>query len=191
MNSQLTIFHQAFITMEELKYPIGRFTAPQDVNPNHLKEWTAILQNFPFELIKAVENLTANELHWKYRPDGWTIKQVVHHCADSHINSLIRFKLTLTENLPTIKPYFEAKWAELPDYKDDNLSASIQILKGVHTKLCQTIESLTPNQLLLEFNHPEYNRKYNLYQTAALYAWHSNHHLAHIKNAISSQGKYN
>ena len=130
------------------------------------------------------------ELNYKYRPEGWTIKQVVHHCADSHINSITRFKLALTEHRPTIRPYFEDRFAKLSDY-DEALDSSISILKGVHQKLGILLKGLNDEELKREFVHPEYEKIYTIEETIGVYAWHSNHHLAHIKQAITGKGKYN
>ena len=130
-----------------------------------------------------VKDLSPLELDYIYRPGGWTIKQVVHHCADSHMNSLIRFKLALTEDLPTIKPYFEERWAELADYHNP-ISDSLIILQGVHNRWVTLLKSLDQEQLKRDFIHPEHQKRFTLKETMALYAWHCQHHLAHIEQAL-------
>ncbi|TCK68621.1 DinB family protein [Winogradskyella wandonensis] len=175
------------IQIEQLKYPIGIFSKPEVITKQHIKGWIADIENFPNALEAIIKNLTEEEFNYTYRPNGWSIKQVVHHCADSHINSIIRFKLALTEDSPTIKPYFEDKWAKLIDYSEP-VDSSIQILKGVHHKLGVLLKSLNENDLKKEFIHPEHGKQFSIQETIGTYAWHSNHHLAHIKQALKHKG---
>jgi len=179
--------------LDKLKYPIGDFEKPTTKNKEERKDlvfnWKNDISSFPIRLKKLVSNLNNEELNWKYRPQGWTIKQVIHHCSDSHINALIRFKLTLTEDEPTIKPYLEDKWAELQDMTLP-IEVSISILEGIHQKLNIIIESLSESDLEKRFFHPEHQIYFTLFELTANYAWHSNHHLAHIEQAIESEGKY-
>ncbi|WP_291725650.1 YfiT family bacillithiol transferase [Bernardetia sp.] len=181
------------IQLDKLRYPIGDFEAPKEKNSEKRKElvleWKNDISSFPNRLKKVIENLNNEQLEWKYRPNGWTIKQVIHHCSDSHINALIRFKLALTENEPTIKPYLEAKWAVLQDMTL-SIDVSLSILEGVHQKLNIIIESLSESDLEKRFFHPEHQVYFNLFELVANYAWHSNHHLAHIKQAIAAKGSY-
>jgi DinB superfamily len=120
--------------MQNLKFPIGDFTKTVSISNNDLKNWILVIENFPNRIKSLTEKLSIEQLNWVYRPNGWTIKQVVHHCADSHMNSLIRFKLALTEENPTIKPYNEANWANLFDGVSDDISSSIQIIEGIHKR---------------------------------------------------------
>lgn len=181
------------IELDKLKYPIGDFEKPTAKDTEERKEliwnWKNDIASFPNRLTALVSTLEEEKLNWKYRPNGWTIKQVIHHCSDSHINALIRFKLTLTEDEPTIKPYFEDKWAELQDMTLPS-EVSISILEGIHKKLSIIIESLSELDLEKRFFHPEHQVYFTLFELAANYAWHSNHHLAHIQQAIDSKGKY-
>lgn len=181
------------IELDKLKYPIGEFEKPivKDIEERKdlVLDWKNDIANFPMRLKAAIFNLEKEELNWKYRPQGWTIKQVIHHCSDSHINALIRFKLTLTENEPTIKPYLENKWAELQDMTLP-IEVSISILEGIHKKLDIIIESLSESDLEKLFFHPEHQIYFTLFELTANYAWHSNHHLAHIEQAIEAKGKY-
>jgi len=120
------------VNLESLKYPIGKFEKPGVINASQVKAWIKELELFPERLNELLKGLDTSQLNWIYRPDGWMIKQVVHHCADSHMNSIIRFKFCLTEHTPTIKPYNESNWAKLPDSLTDDLSDTLNIIKGVH-----------------------------------------------------------
>ena len=173
-----------------LKYPIGEFTKPNDITSDSIREWVLDLQSFPEKLKEHVCGLTDKELNYKYRPDGWTIKQVIHHCADSHMNSIMRFKLALTEEAPIIKPYFEDRWAKLNDY-ETSVEASVNILSGIHQKFGVIFNNLSEKELKRTFTHPEHGREFSIEETIGTYAWHSNHHLAHIEQALLSKGKYN
>jgi len=174
-----------------LSYPIGKYIPNRSPNPNKLQQWIKDISTFPSEVEKLANGLSAVELNWKYRPKGWSLKQVIHHCADSHINSIMRFKLCLTEDKPSIRPYFEDRWAELADSKDDNVNASIQLLKGLHHRWTLLLESLSKEDLEKEFMHPEHGKTFNIAETIGNYAWHCNHHLMHMKNALASKGRYN
>ena len=175
--------------LNKLKFPIGEFNKPTAINEDIIKSWIVSIEALPQSIIELTKNLNEKELNYKYRPNGWTIKQVVHHCADSHINSLLRFKLALTEKSPTIKPYFEDRFADLVDYSEP-IEASISILIGVHKKLGTLLKNLNQEELKLEFIHPEHGKRFTLEETIGTYAWHSNHHLAHIKQALIAKGQF-
>ncbi len=132
----------------------------------------------------AVEPLNEDQLNTPYRPDGWTVKQVVHHVVDSHMNSYIRFKWALTEDNPTIKAYFEERWAELPDSAETPVAISLNMLEALHYRFVILLKSLTAEDWDRTFVHPEHNQSFTLKMTVALYAWHSKHHLAHITKLI-------
>lgn len=166
--------------LESLRYPIGRFVTPENITSEMLEEYKHVLANFPQKLKSEVENLNAVQLDTPYRVDGWTVRQVVHHCADSHMNAFIRFKLALTEDAPIIKPYPEEKFAELADAKQNEISSSIGILVGVHERLSILLSSLTQDDFSREYVHPQYGKRFRLDVAVALYAWHCNHHLSHI-----------
>lgn len=176
--------------IEKLKFPIGEYTPIKDPTNKELKEWILTIEAFPVALENLLKDISIEKLNWKYRPEGWTVKQVVHHCADSHTNSLIRFKLALTEDTPTIRPYFENKWAFLADSMTDEIEDSLLILKGLHKKWVFLLRNLSKAQLNLAFVHPETGAKINLAENIGMYAWHCEHHLAHIKNGIESKGAY-
>lgn len=162
---------------------------PALIDQAQVENWINTIEAFPKRLQDAVTNLADRELEKQYRPKGWTIRQVVNHCADSHMNSFIRFKLALTEETPTIKPYLENLWAELPDSKIYPIEGSLKILEGVHERWVYLLKSLTDSDLNREFRHPETNALISVKTSIGVYAWHGEHHLAHIVEAKSTQSK--
>ena len=172
------------MNLEELKYPIGQFEKPAIISSELITKWITVIEDFPVKIKNSANSLSKEELHLKYRLNGWNIKQVVHHCADSHMNAFIRFKLALTEENPTIKPYNEALWASLTDGNNDDISSSLQIIEGIHAKWTMLLKSLQEEELNRTFHHPESNKKYILKEVIGIYAWHCNHHFAHIEQAI-------
>ncbi|MDY0779686.1 YfiT family bacillithiol transferase [Tenacibaculum sp. IB213877] len=174
--------------MEHLKYPIGKPDIPENITSEHLEKWTQTLEEFPEKLEKLVTNLSDEQIDSSYREGGWTIRQVVHHCADSHHNSYTRFKWTLTEDKPVIKAYFEDRWAELFDSKSAPIQLSLLHLKVVHAKLVYFIKGLTDDELSKSFIHPESNEEVVLKENIGIYAWHCNHHYAHIENLLIRKG---
>lgn len=165
--------------LEKLQYPIGRFEAPQFYSEELLNDYKERIASLPDRLNAEVNTLNAKQLETTYRDGGWNIRQVVHHLADSHMNCLIRIKLTLTEDRPLIKPYIEQKWAELPDSKLP-IEVSLELLKGIHLKLHVLMSAFRPEDLNKEYLHPQYEKSFSLQEAMALYAWHGKHHLAHI-----------
>jgi hypothetical protein len=167
---------------ERLRYPIGKFALPGDSERTEefFAEALRAIADFPQLLRREVETLNEAQLDSPYRPEGWTVRQVVHHCADSHLNSFTRFKLALTEDNPTIKPYFEERWAELPDAKSAPVEESLRLLEGLHARWTRLLQYLTPPDWEKTFIHPESCRTITLRENLALYAWHCRHHLAHI-----------
>jgi len=176
--------------LNKLRFPIGEFQKPNVISSETINSWIQDIEQFPQAIQDATKHLTTEELNWTYRPDGWTIKQVVHHCADSHMNSIIRFKLALTEEAPTIRPYYEDRWATLVDGTDDNLADTLYLLKGLHAKLGKLLRHISEEELSREFVHPEHGKRFRLDETIGTYAWHSNHHLAHVIQAIKYKGKF-
>ncbi|WP_270088900.1 YfiT family bacillithiol transferase [Sphingobacterium sp. SYP-B4668] len=172
--------------LDKLKYPIGKFQPPAHIDSAQIEEWIKIIESFPKKLHSEVDYLTDRELEKQYRPNGWTIKQIVHHCADSHMNCLIRFKLALTEDTPTIKPYFENLWAELSDSQNYPIQSSLKILEGLHERWTNLLRGLSDSDLEKEFLHPETSRRISLKTNIGIYAWHCGHHLTHIINAKQS-----
>ncbi len=174
--------------LEKLRYPIGKYQKPQIITPNHLNQYFKDIEELPEKLGVAVANLSLQQLDTPYRPGGWTVRQVVHHIPDSHLNSYIRFKWTLTEDNPTIKAYFEERWAELPDSRETPVQVSLQLLDGLHKRWVILLRALSPQQLKRKFVHPETNASIRLDENIGLYAWHGNHHLAHITSLRQRMG---
>jgi len=169
---------------EQLKYPIGHFPMPDLITNEIISLWIDDIASFPGRLRAIITGLSDDQLNLTYRPGGWTIRQVIHHCADSHMNSFIRFKLALTEDQPTIKPYYEDRWAELPDTKQMTVESSLKILEGLHERWTHLLRALTQTDYARTFYHPETKKTIRLDENIGIYAWHSNHHLAHIHQAI-------
>ena len=178
------------LDLEELKFPIGKYEPPVEISEDTISEWVSTLEKLPLDLRGWVENLSYESLDWVYRPQGWAIKQVVHHLADSHMNSFIRFKLILTEETPTIRPYNQDEWAKLTDGADPDIATSLNILEGLHARKVTLLSKLSASDWDRTFIHPEYDRELSLGWMVGLYAWHSQHHLAHIKQAIEKEGDF-
>jgi hypothetical protein len=173
------------INLEELKYPIGKYNPPQEINAAQISSWIDDLSSFPAEIEAITVDLNEISLAKPYRPDGWTVRQVVNHLADSHLNAYMRFHLTLTEEKPSIRPYYEDRWAELTDGKTGEISSSIEILNGVHKRLVFLLRSLDPEQFNRPYFHPEAQKEYTMAYLLGNYAWHGKHHLAHIKSTLT------
>jgi hypothetical protein len=165
----------------DLRFPIGRYQAPAGIDASLRDEWISELEALPEKLRKAVAGASDTQLDTPYRPGGWTVRQVVHHLPDSHINSYVRFRLALTEDTPTIKSYEEGRWAELPDARRSPIGPSLLLLDGLHRRFTALLRSLTPEEFAKTFRHPELG-EVRLDWALGLYAWHSRHHVAHINN---------
>lgn len=172
---------------DKLKYPIGKPNIPDSISELQKKEWIHTLEMFPNRLENLVKNLNEQQLDTTYRKDGWTIRQVIHHCADSHLNSYIRFKWALTEDTPIIKAYYEDKWADLFDSKSSLIQLSLNSLKSLHAKWVFLLKGLSETQLKRKFIHPENNKSITLEQNLGIYAWHCNHHFEHINLLLKSK----
>lgn len=175
-------------TLEHLKYPIGKANIPVLISSNQIKEWIKVLEVFPSKIANLVKDLNDKQLDTPYRPEGWTIRQVVHHLADSHHNSYTRFKWALTEDKPTIKAYFEERWAELHDSKSAPILLSLNALASTHAKLVYLLKGLSYDDLDSVFIHPDGNEEVSLKENIGIYAWHSKHHYAHIENLMIRKG---
>lgn len=171
------------IDIEQLKYPIGKFAFNPQSDSESLKESIQTIRNLPEFLSQTVENLTDNQIDTPYRPGGWTVRQLVHHIGDSHMNALIRFKLALTESTPTIKPYDEAEWAKLSDYSFE-IDSSLALIRIIHAKWCSLLDSMSEEDFQKTYFHPESQKEQSLLEVAHMYAWHSLHHLAHIQQLM-------
>ena len=174
--------------LDSLRYPIGPFTIPDHFSEEIIEDWIQQIATLPTRLRKEVEQLNDTQLDSPYRPEGWTIRQVVNHLADSHMNALLRFKLTLTEDNPVIKPYSEQLWAELVDSKTMPITPALSIVEGVHTRLVALLNAMSEEDFERSYIHPQYQREYKLKEVLALYAWHGNHHLAHITSIKQTMG---
>lgn len=174
--------------IEAKRYPIGKFNEPRKISDSELDDYIKVIKDFPGKLKNLIENFTDNQLDTPYREKGWTVRQLVNHLADSHVNAFIRFKLALTEENPVIKPYHEAKWAELEDSTSINIKPAMRMLKGIHQRWYHLLKSLTNKQFERTFHHPELKRNYDLRICLALYVWHCNHHFAHIENLKTEKG---
>ena len=177
--------------IEKLKFPIGEYIPNKNPSDDLIKQWIEHIELFPSRVEDLIKDISPERLSWKYRPNGWMVKQVIHHCTDSHMNSIIRFKLALTEETPTIRPYNESRWADLIDSLTDELTESITLLNGLHKKWSRLLKSLSKEQLDMMFIHPENGKKISLAENIGVYSFHCNQHLAHVKNGINSKGKYN
>jgi len=164
----------------DLRYPVGRFSFPETISAGDRAVFIGQIAETPANLRAAVGGLSEEQLDTPYRPGGWTVRQVVHHFPDSHINSYVRFRLALTEDEPTIKPYEESRWAELPDARTGPVEVSLRLLECVHARWVALLRSLTDAEWKRAFRHPELGLV-SLEQNAALYAWHGRHHVAHIR----------
>lgn len=166
--------------LEQLRYPIGRYTQPQGYTPQLLKEWVDVLRALPLWMDTCIENLDSFQLQTPYRDGGWTVQQLVHHIADSHINAYIRLKLALTEETPTIKAYLENEWALLGDVQEVPVNVSVTLLHALHRRMVAAMEKMKPEDWERAYYHPEKGRYVALWEMAAMYAWHSKHHTEHI-----------
>jgi uncharacterized damage-inducible protein DinB len=164
--------------MENLQYPIGKFNFSGPITTEQREIWINEIEKAPSKLRAAVQGLSEQQLNTPYREGGWTVRQVVHHLADSHMNSYIRFKLALTEELPTIKAYEEAEWAELSDYSLP-IDVSLTLLDALHVRWVTLLRSLSSDQFNRSFIHPS-SGETRLDKNLGIYAWHGNHHIAHI-----------
>jgi len=170
---------------EDLRYPVGRFKAPSAAADRAAQIET--LRLLPERLRAAVSGLSETQLDTPYREGGWTVRQVVHHIADSHANSVIRFRLALTEDWPTVKPYNEAAWARLADAQTLAIEPSLELIEALHARWVALLGAMTEEDFQKGFNHPEIGRQ-TLAASLALYEWHSRHHTAHITSLRARQG---
>lgn len=175
------------MTEEQLRFPIGKFAKTLNPSKKFLNQCISIIEEFPTKIRLETENLTDTRLDTRYREGGWTIRQVVHHVADSHMNSLVRFKLTLTEDKPVVKPYFEDRWAELTDSKFMPVQPALQMIAGIHQRWVYILKSMSESDFRNSFIHPEHGSEVILSDVIQLYAWHGEHHLAHITNLKRSK----
>jgi DinB superfamily len=172
--------------MEDLKYPIGKFSFQAPTTGQH-QEWIAEIATAPSKYRAAVAGLNERQLDTPYREGGWTVRQLIHHVPDSHMNAYIRFKLALTEEEPTIKPYDEGAWARLSDTRGTPVEVSLATLENLHTRWVTLLKGMTEEEYQRKLRHPE-RGLVTLENNLALYAWHSKHHAAHITSLREREG---
>jgi uncharacterized damage-inducible protein DinB len=174
------------LTGVDPRYPIGKFERPRTITAEDRLGAIAVLAELPEMLRNAVEGLDFGQLNTPYREGGWTVRQLVHHVADSHMNAYIRFRLALTENWPTIKPYDEQSWATLHD-SIGPVEWSLELVESLHARWVMLLQSLTEEQWMRGYRHPE-DGDITLDVAALMYAWHSRHHVAHITHLRAHEG---
>ena len=171
---------------EDLRFPIGKFDK-SSIGPERRAEFIQTITDLPKKINEAVKGLSDEQIDTPYRPGGWSVKQTIHHIADSHMNSYCRFKLALTEDeTPTIRPYYEDRWAELPDSRLP-IDSSLAIIDGIHRRWAAMLNAMSDSDFDKRFNHPE-SGEWTLDGALALYAWHSLHHTAHVTTLRDRQG---
>ena len=162
------------------RYPIGRVQMEERLTPERREQLIRQIEEAPRNLREAVAGLNEAQLDTPYREGGWTVRQVVHHVPDSHMNAYIRFRLALTEEEPTIKPYSEPDWANLPDARALPPEVSLRLLEALHERWAALLRAMKPEDFARGFIHPEHGRRLTLDQTLQIYAWHGRHHVAHV-----------
>lgn len=173
--------------MTDFRYPIGKLQRVDVLNEEQRRECIRNIAEAPVHMRAAVSGLNDEQLNTPYRPGGWTVRQVVHHVPDSHLNAYVRFKLAITEDIPTVKTYKESTWAELPDARTAPIDMSLTILEGLHKRWVLFLQSLSQSDFRKTFNHPE-NGMMNLDMLLQVYSWHSRHHVAHITSLRERMG---
>jgi uncharacterized damage-inducible protein DinB len=163
----------------DLRYPIGKLETQRDLDPEQRRELISRIERTPDRLREAVAGLNAEQLDTPYRPGGWTVRQLVHHVPDSHLNAYTRFKLALTEDEPAIKTYDEGRWAELPDSRSVPVEVSLALLESLHRRWVALLRALTPAEFQKTLMHPDWGQM-TLDQVLGIYAWHGDHHVAHV-----------
>ncbi len=170
--------------LELKKYPIGKFQRPEKISEDTLRLWIKSLEDLPGRLRALVADVSDEELELQYRPGSWTVREILHHIPDSHMNGYMRVKLALTEDNPTIKPYDENGWTRLADVQSVDVKVSLDLLKNVHVRWVALAKSLNTAELRRTFYHPENKVSVTVAEQIGLYAWHGEHHLGHVREAL-------
>jgi hypothetical protein len=173
--------------MEDLRYPIGKYVPEENLTPERREEMIAAIEATPARLRDAVAGLSDAQLETPYRPGGWTVRQLVHHVADSHMNSFVRFKLALTEDGPTIRPYDENLWAALPDGNAPPPDVSLALLDALHARWSVLLRAMSPEDFSRPLVHPE-RGTLTIETLLGIYAWHGPHHTAHVTALREREG---
>lgn len=174
-------------SLEQLRYPIGKMPNPVSFTQEEIQSWITNIEKLPKQLRDAVQNMLPEQLDTPYRPDGWTVRQVVHHIADSHMNAMVRLKLALTEDNPTITPYEEQLWAELPDTRMD-VEISLSIIENLHLRFVKILRGMSMADFKRTFYHPGLAQSVALGALSSMYSWHGRHHTAHILGLKTRKG---
>lgn len=174
--------------IEDLKYPIGKSEIPEKISSEDIKKWITDISELPDKLGKDVNSLSKEQLDTPYRPEGWTLKQLIHHIADSHMSALMRFKWALTEDEPTIKAYDEKQFAELYDSKFTPVEISLDFISALHRKWVILLDNMSNADFERTFVHPVSGQRFTLKQILSHYSWHGRHHYAHLHNLIKRKG---
>ncbi|WP_316799188.1 YfiT family bacillithiol transferase [Pedobacter frigidisoli] len=172
--------------LEQLKYPTGQFIMPDLFDQQQVETWISEIEALPGEIKEATENLSDAELDQPYRPGGWTLRQVIHHIPDSHMNAYIRFKQAITEDIPVIRPYHEERWAETDEAKNGNIEMSVALLSALHQRWVTFLKTLKLEDYQRRYIHPAQGKELTLANMLGMYAWHGKHHLAHITTTINN-----
>lgn len=172
----------------DLRFPIGAFRFDGVTTAERRRERIEHVARAPAALRRAVEDLSESQLDTPYRPGGWTVRQLVHHLPDSHLNAYTRFKLGLTETDPTIRPYDEARWAELPEARSAPVEVSLRLLESLHARWVMVLQALGPADFERTIVHPEHDARMTLDELLAMYAWHGRHHVAHVSALAAREG---
>jgi len=176
------------VAVTDLRYPVGKFTPPASISESQRTTLIDDVSRAPAALRAAVAGLTPGQLDTPYRPGGWTVRQVVHHVPDSHINAYVRFKQALSERTPTIKPYDQDVWVTLPDTAATPVDVSLALLDALHARWVTLLRAMRPSDFERGYDHPEYERFVPLSEALASYAWHGRHHVAHITSLRERNG---
>jgi len=173
--------------LEKLKYPIGQFIMPDIFDENQAQIWISEIEALPAQIKKITENLSEDELKQVYRPDGWTLKQVIHHIPDSHMNAYIRFKQAITEDIPVVRPYYEERWAETEEAKNGDIKMSVMLLESLHQRWVVFLKTIKFEDYQRKYIHPSVDKELTLANMLGMYAWHGKHHLMQITNTIKQK----
>lgn len=166
--------------LEKLRFPVGRYQTLPEISAKQIGAWIIEIAALPSRLRIEVKGLSDVQLDTHYRPGGWTLRQVIHHLPESHMNAYIRFKLAITEDNPIVRPYFEDRWAECEDAKAGPVDVSLDLLDSLHKRWVLFLKTLKISDFERTFTHPEHQKSFKLKDVVGMYAWHGLHHLAHI-----------
>jgi len=176
------------LDIEKLKYPIGRYSPPEKFTVAYKNECIARIEALPKKLKRAVKGMTPDQLKTKYRPGGWTVRKLLNHIPDSHMNAYVRFKWTLTEDTPTIKAYDEKMWVKTSEVNSFDINNTLKLTEAHHFRWGELLRSMSMKDFEKQFKHPETGKKNPLNKWLGVYAWHGEHHLAHITELKKRKG---